>query len=201
MFTCHPSFLETYSRTLAGNKIFVFILPRYSLVNKLNKGSLNIRPIRLSCRRVAWRACSTFRPWSLTWLVCRSLTLHCSTRELPPPRPWPSVHVITSDASSSFRTKYTRRRSMLFVQEPSNYRSLFVFLLYSTDCFFFLFYFKRPLNIEVKVQNLSEMNFDSKDIAGFLFQYPNTDGNIENLESVIEKAKKNGVMIWNLFWF
>jgi glycine cleavage system pyridoxal-binding protein P len=37
------------------------------------------------------------------------------------------------------------------------------------------------------------MNFDGKDIAGFLFQYPDTNGTIENCEAVIEKAKKNGV--------
>ena len=51
----------------------------------------------------------------------------------------------------------------------------------------------RPLDIEVQVQSLSEMNFSGKDISGFLFQYPDTEGSIENLESIINEAKKNGV--------
>lgn len=37
------------------------------------------------------------------------------------------------------------------------------------------------------------MNFDGKDISGFLFQYPDTDGSIMNCENVIQNAKKNGV--------
>lgn len=45
------------------------------------------------------------------------------------------------------------------------------------------------------VEELSKMNFSNKDVAGFLFQYPDTDGSIENLESVIQTAKKNGVRI------
>jgi glycine dehydrogenase len=51
-----------------------------------------------------------------------------------------------------------------------------------------------PLGIEVQVQNLSEMNFDKKDIAGFLFQYPDTDGSIENIQQVIQTAKKNATV-------
>jgi glycine cleavage system pyridoxal-binding protein P len=38
------------------------------------------------------------------------------------------------------------------------------------------------------------MNFDGKDIAGFLFQYPDTDGSITNYDAVIQNAKKNGVI-------
>ena len=45
------------------------------------------------------------------------------------------------------------------------------------------------------------MNFDGKDITGFLFQYPDTEGSIENLENVIAKAKKNGVGIFKSFKF
>lgn len=40
---------------------------------------------------------------------------------------------------------------------------------------------------------LSEMSFEKKDISGFLFQYPDTDGSILSLENVIENAKKYGV--------
>ena len=42
------------------------------------------------------------------------------------------------------------------------------------------------------------MNFDKKDISGFLFQYPDTDGSIVNVEDVIKKAKQNGVILANL---
>lgn len=37
------------------------------------------------------------------------------------------------------------------------------------------------------------MKFDAKDVSGFLFQYPDTDGSIANYESVIQNAKKHGV--------
>jgi hypothetical protein len=37
------------------------------------------------------------------------------------------------------------------------------------------------------------MNFESKDIAGFLFQYPDTDGSVGTYESVIKSAKYFGV--------
>lgn len=46
-----------------------------------------------------------------------------------------------------------------------------------------------PLDIEVQVKSLNEMNFDNKDVSGFLFQYPDTDGSIENLEAIIQRAK------------
>lgn len=42
---------------------------------------------------------------------------------------------------------------------------------------------------------LNEMKFDGKDVSGFLFQYPDTDGSIQNYESVIGNAKKFGVNI------
>ena len=49
------------------------------------------------------------------------------------------------------------------------------------------------MNIEVIVQKVDEMNFDNKDVAGFIFQYPDTDGSIVNIEDVIQNAKKNKV--------
>ena len=45
----------------------------------------------------------------------------------------------------------------------------------------------------MKVVKLENMNFEDKTISGFLFQYPDTDGSINNLESIIKKAKDNGV--------
>jgi glycine cleavage system pyridoxal-binding protein P len=39
------------------------------------------------------------------------------------------------------------------------------------------------------------MNFENKDVSGFLFQYPDTDGSIENIEEIIQSAKKNKVFL------
>lgn len=51
-----------------------------------------------------------------------------------------------------------------------------------------------PLGIEVKIMPLNEMNFEKKDISGFLFQYPDTDGSIICQQKVIENAKKFGTI-------
>lgn len=51
-----------------------------------------------------------------------------------------------------------------------------------------------PLDIKVKVVKLENMNFEDKTISGFLFQYPDTDGSINNIESIIKKAKDNGTV-------
>lgn len=59
------------------------------------------------------------------------------------------------------------------------------------------FIFSSPLNIEVVVQSLDQMNFDKKDITGFIFQYPDTEGSIVNVEEVIQNAKKNKVGSFN----
>ena len=40
------------------------------------------------------------------------------------------------------------------------------------------------------------MDFSKKDISGFLFQYPDTEGSIESLEEFIGKAKSYGVRIF-----
>lgn len=44
---------------------------------------------------------------------------------------------------------------------------------------------------------LSEMNFEKKDISGFMFQYPDTDGSVVCQQKVIENAKKFGVSSFN----
>jgi len=46
------------------------------------------------------------------------------------------------------------------------------------------------IGIEVVVQNVSEMKFD-KTVGGFLFQYPDSDGSINDFEAVIKAAKAN----------
>ena len=38
-----------------------------------------------------------------------------------------------------------------------------------------------------------ETDFSKKDIAGVLFQYPDTDGSVDDYSRVVEEAKKFGV--------
>lgn len=52
-----------------------------------------------------------------------------------------------------------------------------------------------PLDIEVIVQSVDQMNFEKKDVSGFLFQYPDTEGSICDIAEVIEKAKMNKTIV------
>ena len=45
-----------------------------------------------------------------------------------------------------------------------------------------------------------ETDFSQKDIAGVLFQYPDTEGNIYDFTRVVAEAKKNGVSFFALSW-
>ena len=46
----------------------------------------------------------------------------------------------------------------------------------------------------IDVQNVFETDFSKKDISGVIFQYPDTEGNIEDFRSVIEAAASNGTL-------
>ena len=50
-----------------------------------------------------------------------------------------------------------------------------------------------PFGIKIDVQNVLETDFSKKDIAGVLFQYPDTEGNIHDFTRVVDEAKANGV--------
>lgn len=50
------------------------------------------------------------------------------------------------------------------------------------------------LGIEVVVKSLSEADFSNRDYAGVLFQYPNTDGNIEDYTELVEHAHTHGTL-------
>lgn len=60
------------------------------------------------------------------------------------------------------------------------------------------------LGIEVIVKNLSQADFSNRDFAGVLFQYPDTDGNIEDFSELVEQAHSHGVSTnqypFNLFF-
>ena len=51
-----------------------------------------------------------------------------------------------------------------------------------------------PFGIKIDVQNVLETDFSKKDIAGVLFQYPDTEGNICDFTRVVKEAKENGVI-------
>ncbi|XP_075228201.1 glycine dehydrogenase (decarboxylating)-like [Lycorma delicatula] len=51
------------------------------------------------------------------------------------------------------------------------------------------------LGLTVEAGNIHEVDFSNRDIAGALFQYPDTEGNIEDITKVIEHAHSHGVSI------
>ncbi|XP_054764125.2 glycine dehydrogenase (decarboxylating), mitochondrial-like [Lytechinus pictus] len=48
-----------------------------------------------------------------------------------------------------------------------------------------------PIDVEVKVMPHGEMDFSGDDVAGVLFQYPNTEGTIEDFTKLVKNAKKH----------
>lgn len=49
-------------------------------------------------------------------------------------------------------------------------------------------------NIKVEVMPLADMDFSGQNVSGFIFQYPDTEGSIVNVEDIIADAKKNGTV-------
>ncbi|XP_071799392.1 glycine dehydrogenase (decarboxylating), mitochondrial-like [Asterias amurensis] len=52
----------------------------------------------------------------------------------------------------------------------------------------------RPLGIEVEVVDRNTVDFSSEDVAGILFQYPDTEGTIDDFHDLVESAKKHGAL-------
>lgn len=42
-----------------------------------------------------------------------------------------------------------------------------------------------------------EMDFSGKDVSGILFQYPDTDGRVEDFTALVDRAHKGGVRVLN----
>lgn len=40
-----------------------------------------------------------------------------------------------------------------------------------------------------------EMDFSGKDVSGVLFQYPDTDGRVEDFTALVDRAHKGGVRV------
>lgn len=41
-----------------------------------------------------------------------------------------------------------------------------------------------------------EMDFSGKDVSGVLFQYPDTDGKVEDFTALVDRAHKGGVRVF-----
>lgn len=50
----------------------------------------------------------------------------------------------------------------------------------------------KSLGIEIEVGNVFDFDFTNHDIAGVLFQYPDTEGNVMDFSKVVEDAHANG---------
>lgn len=48
------------------------------------------------------------------------------------------------------------------------------------------------INVELKLPH--EMDFSGKDVSGVLFQYPDTEGKVEDFTGLVDKAHQNGVI-------
>lgn len=49
------------------------------------------------------------------------------------------------------------------------------------------------LGLSVEIGDVKKADFGSRDYAGVLFQYPDTEGNVEDYGEICEKAHSNGV--------
>lgn len=54
------------------------------------------------------------------------------------------------------------------------------------------------LGLEVVLGDLNTADFSKRDYSAVLFQYPNTDGTIEDYSELVEKAHSNGVSTLSL---
>lgn len=48
------------------------------------------------------------------------------------------------------------------------------------------------INVELKLPH--EMDFSGKDVSGVLFQYPDTEGKVEDFTGLVDQAHQNGVI-------
>lgn len=55
----------------------------------------------------------------------------------------------------------------------------------------------QSLGLEVDVVNIFESDFSNRDIAGVLFQYPDTEGNVQDFSALAEDAHSHGKLCEN----
>ncbi len=57
----------------------------------------------------------------------------------------------------------------------------------------FLTLFSSGFRTEIEILPIDKMDFSKKDVAGVIFQYPDTTGNISDPSNFIARAKEHGV--------
>jgi glycine cleavage system pyridoxal-binding protein P len=57
----------------------------------------------------------------------------------------------------------------------------------------FLFIFYSGFRAQIEILPIDKMDFSKKDVAGVIFQYPDTTGNICDPSNLIARAKEHGV--------
>lgn len=58
---------------------------------------------------------------------------------------------------------------------------------------FFVFSFSRYAGVLIELKLFHEMDFSGKDVSGVLFQYPDTEGKVEDFTDLVERAHQTGV--------
>lgn len=58
---------------------------------------------------------------------------------------------------------------------------------------FCMFLFSSYTGVITELKLPHEMDFSGKDVSGVLFQYPDTEGNVEDFSELVERAHQNGV--------
>ena len=54
-------------------------------------------------------------------------------------------------------------------------------------------YLSRYSGVLIELKLPHEMDFSSKDVSGVLFQYPDTEGKVEDFTELVERAHEAGV--------
>lgn len=54
----------------------------------------------------------------------------------------------------------------------------------------------QSLGLKITVGNIFDENFNDKKYCGILFQYPDTNGDINDYSDVVDRAHKSGVRIY-----
>ena len=49
------------------------------------------------------------------------------------------------------------------------------------------------IGVKTELKLPHEMDFSGKDVSGVLFQYPDTDGRVEDFTALVDRAHKGGV--------
>lgn len=58
---------------------------------------------------------------------------------------------------------------------------------------FFVFCLCRYTGVLIELKLPQEMDFSGKDVSGVLFQYPDTEGKVEDFTELVERAHQTGV--------